>query len=188
MVKPGYIKSFLLVKVKTGKEEEAFKQLFQIPEVHEVHFVPGDFDLLCVLETKESLVYPWKKVTDLVIGKIRKMDVLIDTKTIIPFSSKIKEESLFSDEKIVKAFVFVEVEPGKEKSIMKKIFDLKEVREVHFVPGKADILTILEVEKGIVTPHPEKILEIVLDGIRGIRGVKDTETLIPDRSEIKAEA
>ncbi|RLG91662.1 MAG: hypothetical protein DRO36_03745 [Candidatus Hecatellales archaeon] len=185
MVKPGYIKSFLLVKVKVGKEEEAFNQLFQIPEIREIHFIPGDFDILCVLETEESLVYPWKKVTDLIMGKIRKMDNLTDTKTIIPFSSKIKEEVSPPRENMVKAFVFVEVEPGKEKNIMRKIFELKNVREVHFIPGKADILTILEVEKGIVTPHPEKILEIVLNDIRGIRGVKDTETLVPDRSEIK---
>ena len=185
MAQPGFIKSFLFIKVKIGKEEEALEEIFKIPEVKEVHVVTGDFDLLCVLETEETLVYPWKKVTDVVIGKIRKMDTLTDTRTIIPFSSKIKEKSLVPVEKMVKAFIFIEVEPGKEKTIMKKIFNLNEVREVHFIPGKTDILAVLEVEKGLVTPHPEKILNIVLDEIRGIRGVKDTETIIPDRSKLK---
>ena len=73
----------------------------------------------------------------------------------------------------------------REKSIMEKIFNLEEVREVHFVPGKSDILVVLEVEKGLVTPHPEKILNIVIDEIRSIRGVRDTETFVPDHSEFK---
>jgi len=185
MVKHGHVRSFVFVKVKVGREEETVKNLLQIPEVKEVHEITGDFDLLCVLETEETLVYPWKKVTEVVIGKIRKMDGLTDTRTIIPFSSKIKEKSIVPMEKMARGFVFVEVKPGKEKSIMEKIFNLEEVREVHFVPGKSDILVVLEVEKGLVTPHPEKILNIVIDEIRSIRGVRDTETFVPDHSEFK---
>ncbi len=185
MAKPGYIKAFILLKVAVGEEDNVAKKLFDIFEVKEVYMITGEFDILCIIESEEELVHPWRKITELILKKIRKIDGITETKTIIPFSTQTKSGQIGLKEKAVKSFIFIETETGKEKYVMKKLLNIDEIQEVYFIPGKADILAVLEIEKSLTTPYPDKVLSIVIDKVRVIPGVRDTETIIPDRSHIK---
>ncbi len=84
-----------------------------------------------------------------------------------------------------RAFLLINVVTGKEDIIMEKLLKLKEIREVHLVPGDYDILAVIEVETGLIKPAPEKLAEIVKGKVRKIAGVSHTMTLIPLISKVK---
>ena len=51
--------------------------------------------------------------------------------------------------------------------------------------GKYDVLAVLEFEKGLAQPVPERAARIVTDGIQKIENIVDTETLCPLESIVK---
>lgn len=63
---------------------------------------------------------------------------------------------------------------------------INEVTETHLITGPYDVLAVLEVRKTPYPRYPKVIAEIVMDKISKIRGVQDTETIIPDLSKNKS--
>ena len=45
-----YQKAFVLLKVEPGHEEEVVDDLLKLGEVREVHVVPGEWDILAVIQ------------------------------------------------------------------------------------------------------------------------------------------
>jgi DNA-binding Lrp family transcriptional regulator len=181
-------KAFVLIKAKTGTEIALLDALFTVPEVQEVHTITGDYDLIVVMSAKEVDLarYPDEKIVEALTQKIRKMENVLDTKTMIPVLSEIKRSSIDLDE-FARGFVLLKVKPGREKHSMTEVFKINEVTEAHLITGSYDILAVLEVKKPVLYPHyPKVIVDIVTDRIRKIRDVQDTETIIPDLSKIKA--
>ena len=89
-----------------------------------------------------------------------------------------------------RAFVFIDVTPGKDKKVAKKLLKNNEVLEVHMITGKYDILAVLEFElyaKQIFTSFQETASKFVLDKIRKLDCVQDTNTIIPTHSLSKAD-
>ena len=183
------MKAFILIKAKIGTEEELVKSFFEIPEVNEVHGITGDHDFLVVMNTKEKdlVRFPAEKIVEVLNEKIRKMEHILETKTVIPTYSEVKEGHNFELESLAKGFIYVKVKPGQEKNVMKELFKTTEIRETHMIPGEYDILTVVEVKKTLLPPHyPETITKIVMDKISKIRDVKGTDTIIPFSSSIKS--
>jgi DNA-binding Lrp family transcriptional regulator len=85
----------------------------------------------------------------------------------------------------VRAFVFLKVEPRKEEEIMEKLLKLDEVKEIHIITGKKDLLAVLAVEREIVTPNSQRIANFIINEISSVKGVLDTQTIIPTHSKIK---
>ena len=88
-----------------------------------------------------------------------------------------------------RAFVFVDVNPGKEKKVAEELLKNNEVVEVHMITGEHDILAVLEFElyaKQIFSSFQETASKFVLDKIRTLRCVQDTNTIIPSLSLSKA--
>lgn len=90
------------------------------------------------------------------------------------------------------AFVFLEVDEGKEEKIMDELLKFDEVREVHEITGEKDILVVLEIKREMIlslpVPEPQKIAEFVTHKIAKVRGVRKTDTIIPTSSRVKTNA
>jgi len=88
---PVYQKAFVLIKVAPGHEEEVVDNLMKIPDVKEVHIVPGDWDIIAVVSSQKEMVVPSdEKVYKLVLDKISKIKHIQDTNTLVSQFSKSK--------------------------------------------------------------------------------------------------
>jgi len=84
-------KAFVLLKVAPGHEKKVVEDLIKIDEVQEVHIIPGEWDVLAVLNSQKEIVVPSdEKVYRLVIEKINKIKHIQDTNTLVSQFSKTK--------------------------------------------------------------------------------------------------
>ena len=83
-----------------------------------------------------------------------------------------------------RVFIYLDVESGEERKILVQLMNHDEVLEGHLITGQFDILAVLEVERAILETPQEKVLQIV-EKIRKLRGVKDTNTVMPAFSVTK---
>jgi DNA-binding Lrp family transcriptional regulator len=70
--------NFVLVKIAVGKEENAFKSLKEMPGISGIHQVYGEWDLVLIIRERET-----KRFRNIVLNKIRGVDGVIDTNTLI---------------------------------------------------------------------------------------------------------
>jgi DNA-binding Lrp family transcriptional regulator len=73
---------------------------------------------------------------------------------------------------LVKVFVFINTEPGKEKEILQRLREAEGVREVYMVYGVYDIVAVVEADT------VESVKEVILASIRRIEGVRTTMSMI----------
>lgn len=181
-------KAFVLIKAKSGTEIALLNALFEIPEVQEVHTIVGDYDLMVVMNAREEdfARFPAEKIVEVLTEKIRKMENVLDTKTMIPISSEIKKSHFIDADEFARGFVLLKVKLGREKHVMTEVLKINDVTEVHLITGTYDTLAVLEVRKTALPPHyPEMIAKIVTERISRIKDIQDTETIIPDLSKTK---
>jgi DNA-binding Lrp family transcriptional regulator len=89
---PKYQKAFVLIKTDPGEEREVLDALMKLDGVREVHIVPGQWDLLAVIEAVRDLVVPSDEtIYSLVIDKIQKTKHVADTNTMVSHFAKTKE-------------------------------------------------------------------------------------------------
>jgi DNA-binding Lrp family transcriptional regulator len=89
---------------------------------------------------------------------------------------------------VLRAFVLVNVAPGKEKKILEKLLKYDEVIEGHIITGQYDVLVVLEFElygRGIFASFQETASKFVVEKIRKLKNVLDTSTIIPSFSATK---
>lgn len=79
----------------------------------------------------------------------------------------------------VRAFIFVAAVLGKESKVADALFKLEEVKEVHVIPGRHDILAVVEVSRHLLEPDAQSVYWLINDRVKTIPDVTDTETLIP---------
>jgi len=87
-----------------------------------------------------------------------------------------------------RAFVFVDVAPGKDKKVLEKLLKYDEVVEVHLITGQYDVFAVLEFElygREIFASFQETATKFVVEKIRKLRDVRDTNTIIPSFSATK---
>jgi DNA-binding Lrp family transcriptional regulator len=86
---PAFQKAFVLLKVVPGHEDDVIDGLFKIPEVQEVHVVPGEWDILAIVSSQKEFVVPSdEKVYRLVMDRIEKIKHVQDTNTMVSQFSK----------------------------------------------------------------------------------------------------
>jgi len=84
-----YQKAFILIKAAPGHEREVVDDLMKIKEVQEAHVVPGEWDVLAVVNSQKEIVVPSdQKVYNLVMDKIVKIKHVQDTNTMVSQFSK----------------------------------------------------------------------------------------------------
>ena len=87
----GYQKAFVLVETQSGHTEEVLDNILKIEDVKEVHVVPGEWDLMAVVEVEKGIVAPGsEKVGRLVMNQIGKTSHVSDTNTMVAHFSRTK--------------------------------------------------------------------------------------------------
>ena len=91
----GTYRAFVRVGTYPGKDEEVVENLLKLNEVLEVHFISGDYDLLAVVEVSihgKPIFTPLQDITQFIVQKIRKLDGIRITNTMLPLRSLTKLE------------------------------------------------------------------------------------------------
>ena len=84
-------RAFVLIETTPGDEKNVMEGILKIDEVKEAHIYSGEMDIIAVLEVERDIVVPSsKKISDLVIDKIQRIEGIQDTETLIPTYSKTK--------------------------------------------------------------------------------------------------
>jgi len=81
----------------------------------------------------------------------------------------------------LRSFLLVKTKPGIEGEVLTKFKAMPEVREIHLITGKSDILVVLETGGSELDPS-QKVAEVVVDKVRKSGGIIDTRTIIPIES------
>ena len=95
---------------------------------------------------------------------------------------------MFASKKVVdelKRKEIVYLERKKEEQIIRKLFQIEEVKEVHSVHGNIDILVKTILTRDLLSSDAEVIGRFVQDKVRKIPGIVSSQTLIPSISKIK---
>ncbi len=79
----------------------------------------------------------------------------------------------------VRAFIYLSTKLGKEKNVAEDLWKVPEIKEVHIVPGKYDILAVAEVERKLLEPDAQNIYWFLLARIENIPNIENTSTVIP---------
>jgi DNA-binding Lrp family transcriptional regulator len=80
---------------------------------------------------------------------------------------------------VISAFVMLNVEPGRVKSLATELLAIKGVTEVYSVAGPFDLIAIVRVRE-----HDE-LSELVTEMIAGRPGIVSTETMVAFRAFAK---
>jgi DNA-binding Lrp family transcriptional regulator len=169
------MKTFIFVKTSPGREVEVATRLKSIPSIDRVYLIPGEFDLLAVLDHDSTFdISPETKIAQLLLNSVRKLEHVADTETIIPVESISK----LTDMEATDAFVFLRTQPGRAKEVLRKLNKLPEVKGAHLVFGEADLFVQLQVD-GANTETYETFASIVREKIAKVKWVSSTETLLP---------
>jgi len=71
---------------------------------------------------------------------------------------------------MAKAYLKVNVEMGRERSVRDALLKFDEVKEANLTTGGQDILALIEADSY------EDILQVVIDRLRTLKGIVSTET------------
>ena len=84
-------KAFVLIKVQPGFEKKVTEDLLKLEAVKEVHIVPGEWDIIAIVEIEKEAVVPSdQKVYSMVMEDIGKIKHIQDTNTMVSQFSKSK--------------------------------------------------------------------------------------------------
>lgn len=78
-------------------------------------------------------------------------------------------------------FILIDTDPGKDMKVEERLLKLDEIVEVHFVSGQYDLLAVADINlrgKAIFSTVQE-ISQDLIQEIRKIPGVRDTNSMIP---------
>jgi DNA-binding Lrp family transcriptional regulator len=84
---------FVFVDTETTEDLETMKRILALDPVKDVHLVSGQYDLLVVLELSvhgTAIFTSIQELAQTAVQKIRKIDGVRDTSTIVPFLSLTK--------------------------------------------------------------------------------------------------
>lgn len=77
------VRAFTYLKVRGGDLDKIKRLLETLPEIKELHFLTGDWDILVVLDFEPSAANK-RRVLDFVTERIRGIPEVLDTSTIVP--------------------------------------------------------------------------------------------------------
>jgi uncharacterized ParB-like nuclease family protein/DNA-binding Lrp family transcriptional regulator len=87
------ITAFITMNVEAKRETKIVEKLFALPEVREVHSIHGSIDILVkIVLTRDLLSSDAENIGQFVQGKVRQIDGIISTQTLIPGESKMKPQ------------------------------------------------------------------------------------------------
>ena len=87
-------------------------------------------------------------------------------------------------------FILIDTDPDKDMKVEERLLKLDEIVEVHFVSGQYDLLAVADINlhgKAIFTTVQE-LSQDLIQKIRKIEGVRDTNSMVPFLSLVKKHA
>ncbi len=86
------ITAFIMMNVEAKRELKVVDKIFALPEVREVHSIHGSIDILVKIAlTRDLLSSDAEVIGQFVHAKVRQIDGILSTQTLIPGTSKIKK-------------------------------------------------------------------------------------------------
>lgn len=84
--------AFVFISTKLGKEQEVMNQMMNFQEVAESHLLLGKSDVLAVLHFEKGILPPVpERVAKIVTEKIARTENVVETQTLCPIRSIVKE-------------------------------------------------------------------------------------------------
>ena len=84
----------------------------------------------------------------------------------------------------MRSFLLTKTQPGMEKKVLERFEELPEVRELHVITGKFDLIVALQL--GDEEPDPRRqMMDVVVDKVRKLGGIVDTRTILPIDSQVQ---
>src|SRR5207245_8797490 len=74
----------------------------------------------------------------------------------------------------VRAFIYVAAVLGKESKVADALFKLPEVKEVHVIPGRHDIMAVVEVPRKLLDPYSQGLYWFIVERISMIGELTNT--------------
>ena len=99
--------------------------------------------------------------------------------------NKLKDAEYPEMKQGINVIILMNVQASKEIKLMDKLFDLKEVKEVHSVHGDVDLVVKVVLTRDLLSSDAEIISQFVHEKVRQLSGVISTKTLIPGISKVK---
>lgn len=123
----------------------------------------------------------------------RRRDYGIDIERFIPADMEVFRQNMSARktgdypemQRGITAFILMNVQARKEDKIVDRLYEMKEVREVHSVHGDVDLLVKIQLTRDLLSSDAEMISQFV-QRVRQLAGITSTKTLIPGFSKIKA--
>ncbi|AEM39483.1 CBS domain containing protein [Pyrolobus fumarii 1A] len=131
----------------------------------EIIYVPPGFDSKAAVELMHE-----NDVTRLIVKK----DGELTTITLTDLAFQAMDYLAYMGER-VKGVVLVNVETGREHEVAERIMAVPGVKEVLMATGPFDLIVLLEASS------TSELFKIVSEGIRSLRAVKSTQTLVATR-------
>ena len=78
-------------------------------------------------------------------------------------------------------FIFIDTDPTKDVKVEDELIKIKAIAEVHFISGQYDLLAVADINlhgKAIFSSVQE-VSQDLIQKIRKLHGIRDTNTLVP---------
>jgi hypothetical protein len=86
------ITAFITINTETKKDSKICDKLFKLPEVKEVYCMHGEKDVLVkIVLTRDMLTSDAEVIGQFVHEKVRKLQGILSTQTLIPISAQTKD-------------------------------------------------------------------------------------------------
>ncbi len=118
-------------------------------------------------------------------GRSREYGIGVDQlipKSMAAFRSKISmlnHDELPEMKLWISAFILISVRVGREYHVMKRLYKMEEIQEVHFVHGEFDLLAKINLKRELLSSDAEIFGRVVHEKVRSISDITKTQTLIP---------
>jgi DNA-binding Lrp family transcriptional regulator len=82
------VKAYVLIKTSSGKEDKALREILGISVTEEAHKVFGPYDIIAEIKARDM-----ESVVEIVVGKLRQIDGIVDTQTLLSIDEEIDMET-----------------------------------------------------------------------------------------------
>jgi DNA-binding Lrp family transcriptional regulator len=78
------VKAYVLIKTSSGEEDKALREILGLSVTEEAHKVFGPYDIIAEIKARDM-----ESVIEIVVGKLRVIDGIVDTQTLLSIDEEI---------------------------------------------------------------------------------------------------
>jgi DNA-binding Lrp family transcriptional regulator len=78
------VKAYVLIKTASGKENQSLREILGLSVTEEAHKVFGPYDIIAEIKARDM-----ESVIEIVVGKLRHIDGIVDTQTLLSIDEEI---------------------------------------------------------------------------------------------------